>query len=115
VKHFTLVFFLLSFTFRPAFGVTDYSINIHVTETRMVRDNRSLAYHQNLIVTIDGKRCELESFDFPNTLLQLGNYKARLVKDQHFSGTYESYRVYELLLPDDKKRQFLLVGQWEGQ
>lgn len=115
MKHFRLVLFLLCSTCWPAFAGTDYSITIHVAETRMVRDNRSLAYHQNLIVTIDGKKCELESFDFPNTLFQLGDYKARLVKDQHFSGSYESYRVYELLLPDNKKRQFLLVGQWEGQ
>jgi hypothetical protein len=79
----------------------------------MVRDTRSSSSYQSLIVTMDGKKCELESLHSPNALLQLGDYKARLVMDKHWSGPYDSYRVYELLLPDNKKRQFLLVAQGE--
>jgi len=42
----------------------------------MVRDTRSSSRYQSLIVTIDGKKCELESLHSPNALLQLGDYKA---------------------------------------
>ena len=38
---------------------------------------------QSLTVTIDGKKYELESLGRPNPLPMLGDYKARLVKDQH--------------------------------
>jgi DNA topoisomerase VI subunit A len=44
--------------------------------------------------------------------LTLGDYKARLVKDEHW-GTYDSLQVYELLFPDRKTRKFMLVGQME--
>ena len=38
---------------------------------------------QGLTVTIDGKKYELEFLGRPNALQMLGDYKARLVKDQH--------------------------------
>jgi hypothetical protein len=44
------------------------------------------AFYQSLGVIIDGKRYELESLGAPNALLMLGDYKARLVKDQHWAG-----------------------------
>ena len=114
MKHLSLVVFLLCSAFCwSAPAASDYKVNVHVGATRMVRDPGSPAHYQSLIVTIDGKKYELESLDFPNALLMLGDYKASLVKDQHWAGTYDSYRVYELLLPDNKKRQFLVVGESE--
>ena len=114
MRHLTVAVFLLCSALSwTAAAPSDYSINVHVSTTRMVRDSRSSARYQSLIVTIDGKKYELESLDFPNALLMLGDYKARLVKDQHWSGTYDSHQVYELSLPDNKKRQFLVVGQSE--
>jgi hypothetical protein len=114
VKRLTLVCFLLCCVLCWSVPAdSDHGINIHVSGTRMMRDTRSSSYYESLIVTIDGKKCELESLHSPNALLQLGDYKARLVMDKHWSGPYESYRVYELLLPDNKKRQFLLVAQGE--
>jgi hypothetical protein len=95
----------------PAAG--DYNVNVHVSATRMVRNPGSLAHYQSLIVIIEGKKYELESLDLPNALLMLGDYKARLVKDQHWAGPYDSYRVYEFLFPDNKKRQFLVVSESE--
>jgi hypothetical protein len=44
--------------------------------------------------------------------LALGDYKAKLVKDEHESA-YDSYQVYEFLLPDKKTRKFVVVGQSE--
>lgn len=91
----------------------DFNIDVHVTATQMVHYGASRAYHQKLSVIIDGKKCELESLDMPNALLALGDYKGRLAKNQHWAGEYDSWRVYELLLPDKKTRHFVLVGQFE--
>ncbi len=91
----------------------EYNISIHVSASRMVLEGNSSAHHQNLSVLIDGKKCELESIDATNTLLMLGDYKARLVKEHHGSGDNDLWRVYEFQLPDKRTRQFLLVGQAE--
>ena len=113
MKHLIVVCVLLCSAFSSAAPVpSDYDLNVHVSSTRMVREARSPG-RQSLVVTIDGKKYELESLDFPNALLRLGDYKARLVKDQHWAGPYDSYRVFEFLLPDNKKRQFVVVGQSE--
>jgi len=79
----------------------------------MVREGNSIGHYQYLSVVIDGKKYELESLDMPNALLVLDDYKARLLKDPHWVGTYDSWRVYEVLLPENRKRKFLVVGQSE--
>ena len=111
MKHLTVIFLLLCSASCWAAPASDYNLNLHVSATRMVREPGSLVHYQSLMVTIEGKKYELESLDRPNALLMLGDYKARLVKDQHWAGPYDSYRVYELLLPDNKKRQFVVVGE----
>jgi hypothetical protein len=47
----------------------------------------------------------------PFTLLALGVYKARLVKDEH-SKPFLSSRVYELLYPDGSTERFDVVGEF---
>ena len=91
----------------------DYNVNVHVSASRLVRNPGSQGRSQSVTVIMDGKKYELESLDFPNALLALGDYKARLVKDQHWAGPYDSYRVYEFLFSDNKKRKFLVVGESE--
>jgi hypothetical protein len=114
VKHVAIAFLFLCCTLVwAAPSASDYDINVHVSATRMTRHGNS-AFYQSLGVIIDGKRYELESLGAPNALLMLGDYKARLAKDQHWAGgTYDSWRVYEFLFPDNKKRQFVVVGQSE--
>lgn len=114
MKHLIiLVFFLLCSACCWAASVaSDYNLIVHVSSTRMVRHGDS-PYYQNLTVTVDGKKYELESLHPPNSLLILGDYKARLVKDQHWAGPYDSYRVYEFLFSDNKTRQYVVVGQTE--
>ncbi|HKW17987.1 MAG TPA: hypothetical protein VJO35_10800 [Terriglobales bacterium] len=110
MKHLISVFFLLCSAFCLAAPVpTDYNLNVHVSSTRMVRHGNS-AYYQDLTVIIDSKKYELESLSEPNVLLMLGDYKARIVEDRHGAGEYESWRVYEFLLPDHRTRQFVVVG-----
>lgn len=84
----------------------DYTVNVHVSRSRYVRNG------QWVNVTIDGKKYELECFNNTGELLALGDYKARLVKDQHRT-TYDSYQMYEFLLPDQKTRKFTVKGQME--
>jgi hypothetical protein len=90
----------------------EYTIDVHVSASRMVIEGRSISYWQKLNVVIDGKKYELESDFPPNTLLALGDYKARLLKDEH-RGKHDSFQVYEFLLSDQKTRKFMVIGQSE--
>jgi hypothetical protein len=90
----------------------DYTVNVHVSSSRMVYIGNSIARQQDLDVVIDGKKCELESISGINSLLALGDYKAKLVQDQH-STAYDSFQVYEFLFSDKKTRKFRVVGQTE--
>jgi hypothetical protein len=108
VKHVAMAFlFLYCALVWAAPSASDHDISVRVSATRMTRHGNS-AYYQSLSATIDGKSYELES-----ALLMLGDYKARLLKDQQGAGTYDSWRVYEFLFPDNRKRQFVVVGQSE--
>jgi hypothetical protein len=88
----------------------DYTISVHVSSSRIdIRYPSEL----RLSVVIEGKKYDLlGSVDSVNTLLALGDYKAKLVKDEHKT-TYLSRRVYEFIFPDKKIRKFTVVGQTE--
>ena len=47
-----------------------------------------------------------------NALLALGDYKAKLVRDDHRSA-YDSFQVYEFLFADNKTRKFEVIGMTE--
>jgi hypothetical protein len=88
----------------------DYTISVHVRASRLVLE--AGAWLEKLDVVISGKKYELLSDPGSNSLLTLGDYKAKLVKDEHRSA-YESVQIYEFLFPDDKIRKFTVVGQIE--
>jgi len=90
----------------------EYTIGVHVGASHMVLEGNSVTHHQHLNVVIDGKKYELESIGAPNALLVPGDYKAKLVKDEH-ARTYDSWQTYEFLFPDGKTREFLVVGREE--
>lgn len=83
----------------------EYTVNVHVSSSSIATGNLILD------VVIDGKRYELSGYA-GGMLLALGDYKAKLVKDEHKT-TYGSNQVYEFLFPDKKTRQFAVVGQTE--
>lgn len=89
----------------PAPG--EYTINIHVSSSSIATGGR-----QDLSVVIDGKKYELLCECATGTILGLGDYKAKLVKDEHKT-TYDSIRVYEFLFADKKTRRFEVIGQTE--
>jgi hypothetical protein len=89
----------------------DYTINVHVTSSRMMLEGEANAFSQKLNVTINDKKYELRSSGV-NALLALGDYKAKLVRNDHRTA-YDSYQVYEFLFPDNKTRRFEVVGVME--
>jgi hypothetical protein len=97
----------------PQAKPAEYNINIHVSASRMVLHGASGPYYQFLNATIDDKKYELSSIGAPQRLLMPGDYKARLVSDEHFKGSYDSWQVYEFQFPDAKTRKFLVIGQLE--
>jgi|SRR5947209_6933483 len=118
----TSIFALLLFaTFSWAAPNPDeYSINVHVSASHWVMDPNLSKFAQalqKLDVIIDGKKYELEAISYGNLravtpLLALGDYKAKLIQDQH-KVTYESSQMYEFIFPDKKTMKFNVVGQSE--
>lgn len=87
----------------------EYSINVHVTSSYL------LVNVQELDVVINGKKYQLSGYSRTTKagyLLALGDYKAKLTKDQHQTA-YESYQEYEFLFPDNKTMKFAVIGQSE--
>ena len=87
----------------------DDTVTIHVSATR-IATGAHIA--QDLDVIIDGKKYELLSQLAIGRLLVLGDYKAKLVKDEHKS-TYDEFQTYEFQFPDGKTRKFDIVGKSE--
>jgi len=96
----------------------EYSISVHVSSSNWVMrpSTSGPLLFQRLSVIIDGKKYELEAtIRWGNTsnvpVLALGDYKAKLVKNDHPTA-YDSSQVYEFLFPD-KTRPYVVVGQTE--
>jgi len=87
---------------RSAPKPTDYNLKVHVSSSR-ITDRGSL----RLTVIVDGKKIELSGFG--PSLLVPGDYKAKLVRDDH-KNAYDSFQDYEFLFPDGKTREYFLVG-----
>jgi hypothetical protein len=67
---------------------------------------------QHLNVLIDGKRYEL-SDTMPRTdLLRVGDYKAKIFKDET-ERPYEYQRTYEFLMSDGGTRRYVVVAETE--
>jgi hypothetical protein len=104
-----LCFLILATGVMAAPSPEDYLVNIHVYESHLQYPSASSI--QLLNVTIEGKKYEL-SANGDSFLLAIGDYKARLVKDDHRTA-YESNRIYELVFLDKKTRRFTVVGEIE--
>ena len=85
----------------------DYTINVHVSKSYFGTHGE-----QRADAVIDGKKYELVAGpDYP-MLLALGDYKAKLVKDEH-RGTYGFRQEYEFVFSDQRTKKFRVVGQTE--
>lgn len=95
-----------------------YTIAVHVSSSRLVEfctdvtsGSNICGWEQQLSVTIDGKKYELQS-GTAKALLRPGDYKARIVEDKS-QRYYEYVRTYEFLFPDGLTRKYFLVGETE--
>lgn len=105
---FALILVLPSLLYAENPNPSDYSVVVHVQSSRLVVDHDGVA--QDLTATINGKHVELEGTPLQQYVLRTGDYKAKVVKDEH-SRSYEYQMTYEILFPDGKTRKFLVVGE----
>jgi hypothetical protein len=105
-----LVLLLLGTIVPAARTPEEYPITVHLTSSYFL--GGVVSHGQGLDIVIDGKKYALAG-DSDVALLALGDYKAKLVKDEHKT-SYESFQEYEILFPDKKTRKFTVVGQSEG-
>jgi hypothetical protein len=102
---------------KPKPNPADYTIAVHVQSSRIidvcsdVGGSSVCGWEQQLSVTIDGKKYDLQS-GFAKDLLRAGDYKAKIAKDetQH---AYEYMRTYQFLFPDGQTRQYAVVSESE--
>ena len=87
-------------------------MSFNLNQRFTVEYSDTLLEYQVLNVVINGKKYELMSSSVKNVLLALGDYKAKLVQDEHKTA-YDSLQVYEFLFPDRRVRKFEVVGQME--
>jgi hypothetical protein len=107
MKAAALIVLLLVATLAPAAPAPDdYSIKVHVTSSYEVNGVQAMD------VVINAKKYQLGGFPPTRGLLDLGDYKAKLIKDKHVTA-YESDREYEFLFPDNKTQKFIVAGQSE--
>ncbi|MGD0729637.1 MAG: hypothetical protein ABR956_00130 [Terracidiphilus sp.] len=105
---------------KPTPNPADYTIIIHVQSSQAVKLSicsgspkvGECQWVQHLAVKIDGKKYELEEGARRTDLLRVGDYKAKIVVDET-TLSYEYQRVYEILFPDGKTRQYTVVGESE--
>jgi hypothetical protein len=108
MKIAALFVLLLAATLAPAAPAPDdYSINVHVTSSYLLGGGG-----QGLDVIIHAKKYQLGGDPRGGSLLALGDYKAKLVKDEHPSA-YEARQEYEFLFSDNKTKKFIVIGQSE--
>lgn len=93
----------------------EYPISVHVVSSSFVTVpsfGGGAGVQQKLNVVIGGKKYELTEGPSKGGLLALGDYKAKLIKDEHATA-YESRQEYEFQFPDKKTRKFYVTGQSE--
>jgi hypothetical protein len=90
-----------------------YTVTVHVVGSHLTDDcSSTCVWAQHLSVTIDGKKYELEDASPRTDLLHIGDYKAKIVKEDT-SKTYAYLRTYEFLFADGQTRKYIVVGEGE--
>jgi hypothetical protein len=94
---------------------SQYPVTVHVSAAASASPSNYAV--EILTVTIDGKHYQLAGSGFSGKvccsgLINLGDYHAKLMKDQHKT-SYESLQQYEILFPDGSTRKFDVIAQSE--
>jgi hypothetical protein len=88
----------------------EYPIKVHVSSS----EQQGFGMHEQQIlrVVIDGKKYQLIALGSRPWALPVGDYQARIIKDQPIQGgQYE--RRYEIIFPDGKTAQYDVGGESE--
>jgi hypothetical protein len=109
----------LAWAEKPAPNPADYTIAVHVQFSRLtlncgdVTNGSSICrWMQHLTVLIDGKKYELDGAIKSVDLLRVGDYKAKVLKEET-KRAYEYSRTYEFLFPDGSTRDYYVAGESE--
>ena len=91
----------------------DYPITIHAQSAEIFRlCGAESCWELRLHVTIDGKKYSLQEEHGRKDLLRVGDYHAKIAKDET-KHAYEYSREYEILMPDGDKRKYLVISESE--
>ncbi len=104
----------LAWATKPTASSADYTIAVHVQSSRITLDCSGglCNWTQELTVLIGGKKYELYAGSVQMDVLRVGNYNARIIKDET-TRDYEYARTYEFLFADGKTRQYRVIGESE--
>ena len=98
---------------QPPPNPADYPLTLHVYSSHMAdlcAPGCICVQHLNIVM---GKlKYELSDTISRSDLLRVGDYKARILKDET-DRSYEYQRKYEFLLPDGATREYLVVAESE--
>jgi hypothetical protein len=92
-----------------------YNLTVHVVGSSIGEEcaGHACEHSQNLRVTIDGQKYELQSDTLlAKGVIALGDYPGRLITDEH-KPTKEFTREYTLQFPDGSTRNFQVIGVTE--
>jgi hypothetical protein len=91
----------------------DYTINVHVQSSRLAECGKDNFFSCGYLdVVSDGKKFELKQFKSTQELLRVGDYKAKIDREDTKKSFVDS-RSYDLLLPDGSALRFDVVGESE--
>jgi hypothetical protein len=104
---------------KPAPNPAEYTVAIHVQSSRLTpacsdvtNGNSFCRWTQHLTVLINEKKCELDSTIVTPDLLRVGDYKAKMLKEET-KHPYEYLRTYEFLFSDGTIRDYYVMGESE--
>ncbi len=87
-----------------------YNVNVHVSGTLTIEYENTM--QQQMQATIEGKKYVLHGGSGVIWVLKVGDYHAKVVKDETRNGV-EYMRSYELLFPNGETRRYDVMGEEE--
>jgi len=99
---------------KPAPNPADYTISVHVQSSHLFVECSGgiCPQYERMDVLIDGKKYELTEFPWRKDLLRVGDYKARVFKEET-TRPYEYARTYQFLFSDGTTREYTVTGEGE--
>jgi len=115
---FAILLFMPTLAFakdKPSTNPADYPLTLHVQSSRLVDlCAPGCIWVQHVFIVMDGKKYELTDTTPRHDLLRVGDYKARISKDEK-GHDYEYDREYDFLLPGGEVRKYVVIGESEEQ